>query len=354
VTLRFALALALAALLVARQTRADAPASHDVLLVIAADDRSGDDLEQVARELLGRQSVALRIARAPRIDLREITVPSAAARAWLARAWIDLREPDHATLYVYDPLRDRLLVRAVPRSSGGDELAREELGHILETCIEGLLSGANVGLPRSDVVSLLAPEPERSKQPSEEPYGRDGRDRRVVRFGALYEIAMLADRAPITHGPALAAWVRIPVGAFSIGPWVTAQYRFPIEVAPSPVGGRFASMAFRALAVLERVSSSTLTWRFGLGGGLDVVRVTPQSSDARFLPDENRTLGYGVARAAFAVDARIASSIALTAMVAADLDPSAATYVVAARDGEHVVMRPWPVRPALMVGLVLP
>jgi hypothetical protein len=91
-----------------------------------------------------------------------------------------------------------------------------------------------------------------------------------------------------------------------------------------------------------------------MGGGADVVRVEPQSVDSQFSLDEPRVHAFGVVRGAALLDVRVARWASAWATLAADLDPSAASYVVAGRGGEQLVLRPWTVRPAVLLGLVFP
>jgi hypothetical protein len=343
-----ALAIAFSCLVVRHDARAESRPSREVSLIIAAEAPAGDELELVVRELLGRLSIAVEITRVDRIDVREIAWPRPSTRPWLARVWIDLRDAGSATLYLHDAAHDRLFVRRVARARGNDELAREELGHILETCTEGLLSGANVGLPRGDVAPILTPE-----------HAELGVTHEVApptswKFGVLYEVATLSSQVRITHGPALSVSFRAPIRGVHAGAWLTGQYRVPFDLAASPVAARFAATAFRALASVEVPTNATTTWRFGLGGGLDVLWITPESSDVRFRLEPPRTLAFGLARAAVGIDLRVARSASFTAMVAVDFDPSATTYVIAVREGEQVLLRPWVARPGMQVGVDFP
>jgi hypothetical protein len=342
-----AAALSIACLAAPTRAKADAGAPREVELVIAADARGANELELVARELLGRLAVKVEVARVDAIDLREVASPPRSARPWLARVWVDLHDPSRATLYLHDPAHDRLFVRQVARTAGGEELAREELGHILETCAEGLLSGANVGLPRGEVAPLLSREKE---EPAPPPLPRT----RAWNVGAYYEGAAFSSQARLTHGPVLAAAVRAPLGGLALGAWVTWQYRFPVEIDTPTIGARWATNALRALATLELASSTATTWRFGLGGGFDVVRVEPKSNDGRFVLEPGTTLIFGLVRAAVGVHVRVGAWTSVGAALAADVDPSATSYVVAARDGDRVVLRPWPVRPSILVGVDVP
>src|SRR5262249_46579157 len=153
----------------------------------------------------------------------------------------------------------------VDRAPGGDELAREELGHILETSAEGLLSGANVGVPRAEAISLLEPV---EQKPAPAPAPPPPPKQEVVpwwQLGVLYELSALSSQVHFTHGPMLSVLFRAPVQKALVGLWATAQYRLPVEVGSAPVGATLASGALRLLVTTDIRLSRAVSLRFGLG-----------------------------------------------------------------------------------------
>jgi hypothetical protein len=344
------LAAAASILLVSTLARAEPQPPPEVSLVIAAEPRAADEIELVVRELLARLSVGVQVSQVARIDTREIASPPPLQRPLLARVWIDFKKPGRATLYLLATAQDRLLVRTVDRAPSGDEMAREELGHILETSAEGLLSGANVGVPRAEAISLLEPA-EQKLPPSPPPV----RSETVPwwQLGALYELSALSSQVHVTHGPMLSALFRTQVQKALVGLWATAQYRLPVEAGTAPVGATLASGALRLLATTDIRLSSVLTLRLGLGGGTDLVRAQARASTG-FVSESPHLRAVGVGRASIGLEARVASSAILWLNTAADLDPSSTTYVVDTRAGEELVLKPWAVRPAVAVGAAFP
>src|SRR5688572_2669263 len=181
-----------------------------MLLVVAAEPSETESLRQVAAELLGRLAVAVHAERVDHIDLDEIARPASRDARYLARVFVDLREPRRVTLWFVDPEHDRILVRQLDRSPGGDEVMREELGHILETSTEGLLSGAEIGLPRAKVMAVTGPTPDRPAPapvfPRPESTGR-----RSFQLALFYEAQALSSQAPFTHGPGASFWFALPL-----------------------------------------------------------------------------------------------------------------------------------------------
>ncbi len=337
---------------------AAALAHPEVALEIAAGDaRDSEALSQVARELLGRLAIEVRAVQIGRVDVAAIAAAPAArvgVEPPLAHVWIDWQTAGRATLYLLDARRDRLLVRQVERPVGGDELAREELGHILETACEGLLAGSEVGVPRAGAVSLLIPAPPpapvvvASPPPTDEVAAR-------LEAAVLYEVALLAPEETLTHGPALSLFLRLGRRATRWGLWSTAQLRLPVHAADGGAGLTLQSGALRALGAIERPLSPRATWRAGLGGGVDLARVTPASGTPdRVLVEPPRTLAFAVGRVALGLDVRLAPRTSLVAILAADIDLSGQRYVYARAGGEQVILRPWSLRPSAAVGLAFP
>ncbi len=109
------------------------------------------------------------------------------------------------------------------------------------------------------------------------------------------------------------------------------------------------------LATLDVQEGATLSWRFAVGGGADVVNLRPTSSDSEdVVLAASRWLTFAVARAEIAGRLRLGRTGHLLAAVLADIDPSHTSYVFSARSGPQIVMRPWMLRPGLSFGIELP
>jgi hypothetical protein len=337
------------------------PKAEVVVLEIAVSDaRESDAVAQVVRELLGRLAVDVRATQVARIDVAAIAAPprvDGAGEPPLARVWIDWRTAGRATLYLLDARHDRLLVRQVERPAGGEELAREELAHILETACEGLLAGGEIGLPRAGVVPLLMPPPVRAPvvvaASSPPPGVADAAARAEV--AVLYEAATLAPEAPLTHGPTVSVFVRASVRGLRWGLWSTAQLRMPVHAAAENAGVSLQTGALRALLAVERSLSWRATVRGGLGGGVDLVHATPETGASdQVVLDRSRTLAFAVGRAAVAIDLRMSARTSFTGTIATDVDLTGQRYVFVRGGAEQLVLRPWAVRPAAAIGFAFP
>jgi hypothetical protein len=314
-----------------------------VQVFIAATPAERPLLGQVIRELLEPLPVEVKIESAARIDRRRVDSASAGASGEVAIAFIDTLEPGRSTLYLVDPQRDRIYERSVPRPRQGEELAREELGHILETAIEGLLVGETIGVPRKKASPPAVRPQSTPPRPTWQP---------APEVGLFYEAQYLSHEVLLTHGPMLAGGLSLRRDKLSFGFLGTAQYRQPLHAESALVSARLEGAALRLLATAGTEIAPGLELCAGLGGGADVVDVEPESRDAaRAEASESRVLSYGVFRGALGVGIRASRSFWLSAWLAADVDPSGTRYVFLTRVGEQNVLTPIAVRPAALLGL---
>jgi hypothetical protein len=344
-----------------------------VTIVAEAADTSG--LEAVFAELLARLPVSLEVTHARALDSTAFTPPAAAPAELLALVWVDLTKPTAATLYLLDVDTDRVLLRKVRREPDRSELVQEELGHILQSSVEGLLAGEPVGVPRQEILPLLDaapasgtagsprhPEPaqpakpvapasgEAVSAPANTPVPGGLRAQAML----LYSAGLLAPQLPISHGPELGVLARAG-GHLETGVWLGLQWRLPVDVSTGPVTLRYSQLAPRALVIAKLTGNDERTLRFALGGGIDVVRVeTRADPDANIGVAAPETSFFAIARAALLFDWRLSGALQLIAALDLDADASDTRYVFSARRGQRVLLEPYPVRPALALGIATP
>ena len=346
-------------------TAVPAAGSRRIRVLIASDAAERAAFESVLRELMQRLSVEVEVEATPRVERAAVLAPVPAGGQYLARCYVDLRRDGRALLYVHDPVRDRVLEREVPRAPGDEELAREELGHMLLASIEALLSGATLGTPRGELAAAAAPaaQPASTRTavtPPAEPNTAErlepARASWQLRGAILYELSALGHEPGIAHGPVLAGLLRAPFGEPGLGLLLSAQYRFPFDADADPIGMRVHAFALRALLTLEQPLGAKVRLRLGLGAGADVTRIAPErSSPAEIALADARTLTLGVTRGLLGVDLRLSPVLSLWAALAADVDLDRTQYVLVQRDGrDSQLIAPWRVRPALSLGVVLP
>src|SRR5204863_4530285 len=136
----------------------EAPPRH-VEIKLVAPSESWPALETVLSELLARLQVSVRFATIASVDARQIMSERSDDPPSVARVWIDMHEPNRVTLYLTGDRADRMLVRHVPLVTRVDEVAREEIAHIVEATVDALLVGGRIGVATDEVIRP-APKPE--------------------------------------------------------------------------------------------------------------------------------------------------------------------------------------------------
>ncbi len=330
-----------------------------ILLTVAAPPSEAGKLEAVAEELLKRLAMQVELRRVERIDVREIRQPLPREPAYFARVWIAFGKAGRARLYLEHAARDRVLIRDVTDDSNNPELVREELGHILQTAVEGLKAGEEIGAPRVEALQQvedeLAPPPRvKPAAPAAAPTSPIvlARPPRHFRFGPRYELVWLGDAGHFADGPGAvfgAMWARrwgIEVGGF---------FRRPAKVEAAPVGARLQSAAFDALLVFEIWRHSAARFRLAAGAEADFVRVSPFASagdDATLA--KSRWLKLALGRLAATYAHRVGDFMELEVTLGAELDPSGTHYVFQRGSSAVDVLSPWPVRPLVSLGATVP
>src|SRR5258706_2465951 len=113
-------------------------------------------LETVLSELVARLQVSVCFSTIASVDARQIMSERSEDPPSVARVWIDMREAGRVTLYLTGDRADRLLVRHVPLVTRIDEVAREEIAHIVEATVDALLVGGRIGVVTDEVVRPAA------------------------------------------------------------------------------------------------------------------------------------------------------------------------------------------------------
>lgn len=327
-----------------------------VLLSVAAPEAEATELEAVVREPLERLGMQLEMRRVERVDVAEIRQALGPKQAYFARVWIAFAPSGRARFYLEHGESDRVLVREVGGNQSNPELVREELGHILQTAIEGLKAGEAIGTPRNaalqDEPDLAATPPTRLPEPVREPdvLVKTRWPRHALLFSPRYELGWLGDGAHFQHGPGAAFQAALPLG-FE----VAAYYRRPLKVVSHGVGVRLQTISVRALAMLSAWRDQRSGVRLGAGLGADLVRVSPfaaTGADVTLAPSSWRRLAALRVQASYARE--VASFMDLELGLGADLDLSDTSYVVQRAGGASSVLEPSRVRPFIALGARVP
>lgn len=344
---------------VALRAQTAAPGER-ILLTVAAPADEARQLEAVARELLARLEVQLELRRVARVDLREIRRRAAPGHAYLARVWIAFAQSGRARLYLEHAESDRILVRDVAADSNNPELVREELGHILQATIEGLLAGEEIGAPRDEALQQVeaqdagttAAAPPANEKPAE-PVGPPPQHRQALRFGPRYEAVWLGDASAFEDGPgAVFGWIK---PRSRLGFELSGYYRRPLELDADPVGARLQTLAMRALVTFDVWRGQHSVLRLTAGPGADLVRVSPQARPGSNIGlAQSSWLKLAMGRVGVSYEHQLASFVAVELNLGVDIDPAQTRYIYRRSDGDAAVLEPWPVRPLLSLGATVP
>lgn len=334
---------------------------NTLLLCVAAPAGETERLEGVARELLSRLDVQIELRRVSRIDLAELRRRLAPGERYFARVFIALPPSGRARLYLEHGASDRVLVREVAGDPKNPELLREELGHILQTAVEGLKAGEEVGTPRDEALkdvpaedAELAREAAVSKPSVQaEPVAPEraaSAPSHPLRFGPRYEVQWVGDGARFEDGPGVVLALSLPVGVE-----LNAYYRRPLEVEGAPAGVRLHTLSARALVTLEVWRGARSGLRLAAGAGADFVRVSAlgdPGANVELSATTFRRLAVARLQAGYAWRAFSFMELELTA--GADLDANDTRYVFEHGSSDSTLLDPSPVRPFLALGATLP
>jgi hypothetical protein len=330
------------AMLIAPSSFAQPSGVNAVDVAIAADDEAdGQAMKAVVTELIARLHLAATVTFVSSVDQANVIAPQASVEPRVARAWIDLSEPERATLYLVDRNWERILIRHVQKTQSHDELAREAIGHILETAVDALAHGGTIGVAPDET----RPPTEGAQSPPPTPPRWE--------LGALYEGEVYAPRGLIANGPEATFYIGARRAAVRPGAWLTGQYRLPIILDAAPIGVRLDGAALRALATVDITVNARLAVRLGVGLGLDAVHMTPRLEGQQgTMLGQDEEFALIVARASAGAVWWVARDLGIALTLSCDVDPSGTRYSAVVDRVEETTLSPWPVRPAISLGVL--
>jgi hypothetical protein len=349
----------------ARPARADEPVSHtsrapaDIILV--GEDAPCAGVQEVVGELLSRDGVAVTWTRQKHFRPEDIfdrggsppaSPPGRPGGAEVGVvAWIDLSAPVEARLYFRDAGADRFFIRSLPLARGIDEIAKEEIAHIVSNAVVALRQGGGAALTRSQAHQALhvQPSPEAAPEAGGEPSA-------PLRFdvAAMAGAQLFASDLPVVARGALSlALARGPrwhrTGG-SFGAWLDLGYQFPGRYQGSAVGADLQIASGRAGVLWQR--GRTLLLRLGLGAGADRVHYRPRGDTTRVELASASSFTIPVLSSWVGTELRLLDWLALTSRLS--FDAALARIHFDLQDGHGQTTRvlvPYPLLPAAFIGL---
>ena len=348
----------------APSARANEPASAmhrpPAQIVLVGEDAAGESVKEVVTELLSRDGMAVTWASQKRFQPQDIfdggqSPASPEAQVGGAgdgvAAWIDLSAPTHARLYFRDAGASRFFIRSLPLARGIDEIAKEEIAHIVSNAMVALSQGGSKTLTRSEARQALQMQPGPETKPE-----ATSKLPAPLRFAlaAMVGAQLFASELPVvargtlclalTRGP---RWNR---AAGSFGGWLDLGYQLPAGYQGDAVGVDVEAASARA-GPLWQIGRSVLL-RFGLGAGVDRVHYQPRGDSARVELVTGNSFYLPVLALWMGLDVRLLDWLALTSRIS--VDAALAKVHFDFRDGSGQTTRvlvPYAVLPAAALGL---
>ena len=344
---------------IAPAARAQAPApAVDVTVVGTA-----DDLERVRALVPRLSSGGARWQRVDHLDPADVLGAHPDADAAAVRAWVDMTRATRARLTFATRAGERFLVRDVDLSGRFDEVDRAALAEVLDSSIGALVANERAGMTRAEAEAVLAPpaapppaiaQPPQPARPTSVP---ESPSPSRWAIGFFYGAQALSDAPVVDHGPGLMLavapfprWARVNQTGRGPNVFASAQYRLPVHQQTARIGVALYTVAARA-----GVECGPLIWsrlRVRLGGGADIVHVAPES------PDSSATLSAPHWSANLVASAALRANVALqprrfwlSAVIFADVLPTAVRYNASIDGTTTPVFSPWRLRPGLTLEL---
>jgi hypothetical protein len=335
------------------ESRAAAEGSKTVRVVASGNPSVAAALEVVVRELLGRLSVALDWSIAIGIDPRAILVGGHGHAEVIARAWIDVSDPTRARIYVANGQNERFILRFVPLENGYDEIAREELAHIVESSVDAFASGGAVGVSREVAEREVARE---VRMPSSPPRRQASKPESAhLALALAYQGSLRAGDPIIAQGPLLDVAIAFQgESRVRFCASARAEYDTRLTWRSRPVGALFEGGAVAITAGAEVSVMRTFVVRALAGAGTGLTRVTPFAQSATTaMPSYAfwRTSPFG----RVGVDATfdLFGPFALLVGVGCDVDLVHTAYELVRSGVQSQVISPWIAHPFSYAGALI-
>jgi hypothetical protein len=360
-----------------------------VELSVIADEASAARLRDVLLEQLGGAGVAVKWRRSERFQPDDLLSPPAAQQAagldpaTEVSVWIDLSAPTEARLYLKDIRGDRFVVRRLLLPRGVDEIAREEIGHIVRSATLGVLAGSAPALTREEArAALEAPPPAEPLPSSDRPPARRAppppplpsetatqpaphrtdtvpaatlasAGALAVEIGASWAVQPFAPRIWWTHEAAISAALR-PGGGGWWGVWLEAGHRLPVDFREEAIGVGIDASSLRLGATVDLWSGTRLTLRLGGGAGVEWITFQPRAGTAPAELAPRDSFLVPSARVFVGGAFHLVTHAVLTLRLLCDIEATDVHYDIedsAGGGGVRRALTPFRLRPGLSLGI---
>jgi hypothetical protein len=324
------------------------------IVIAAAAPAAAAAVREDLQELLARRGITARYRETPSIDRNEVLRPASEAPCALACIWVDLAvtTPGRAFVYISATAAQQVVIRSLPLPGGVDEVAREEVSHIVASSVEALQAGrplpvADSQAPvvlRSPVPSALARAPTPASPGTFVVVGLGG--------GAAREAAGQIALPTVS----LSVLVGLEDRRLSPALWLQGD-GFASEATGDPVGLRFRGADLAALAAIGTRSAARAVARLGVGPGVELRETTPVLMGSGIaMPggvqlDSSRLDPTLLLRAAARFEYRPFERLGVFVTAACDVRVISRRYMIERQGMSQAMFEPDRLRPGVIIGV---
>jgi hypothetical protein len=286
-------------------------------------------------ELLARAGLTAEPQDVVAIDPQQAMAPGSPPAGVLGQVWLDLgiATNDQAKITLRDCGRQRVVVRSVPLPGGWDEVANEEIVHIVAASLVALAKGLPLEAP---------PEEEAKPSPPERTSWIAGLAAGGMRSSAGSAVAPALEASLlIAPRPRVALWSALALA------WDSKD--------SSPISLRINEASLAILPTWVFWRSHRFQGYLGLGPGVGLLIVRPRlaSGTAGVEPGDTDWAWQASLRAAARVDLRLARSFSIFLAATCDLALPRYRYTLTGKPEPVTLVETATLRPSLWLGLAL-
>jgi hypothetical protein len=307
-------------------------------------------VRSVVAELLEREEVAVSTSLLDRVRPEAILAAPPPSERSPITAWIDLGATREVLLYFRDASAQRFVLRRLALENGLDEVAVEEVGHIVKSVVLALAAGDAPALTIAQARAVLQPPAREAPKPTPAVPSASTRLRGEVGVGLLGQL--FSPEIPLS--PRLDLRLALLVGPErgprgTLGGWISAGRGETLQYRSATIGLDLTTVAVRAGALWEPWRSARLVTRVGVGGGFDLIDFTPQPGSSGVAPAAAGRYLTPVGTAVAGLELNVLGPLSLGAGGEIDFYTADVHYDVQQAAGRARLLIPYRVRPGLML-----
>lgn len=363
----------------ARDAPPQAPSAVVVEVAAAGEPAVTSSMAKRIHALGTRLGVSTRWQARTAILARDVLSDKGVEAGILARVWLDLSDPKRAVLYVANAAHDRFLVRVVPADDGYGELTQESLTTILESVVDALVAGGQIGVDRKEATHKIEEEvgvrvepapppvvvaPAAAEPPAAAPLRDEGtaesshakrRGPRSV-LDVSYRMDVVADGPSIRQGPQVALSLDgFLSSSLDVLLWFGGHYAPSSTLGEGTERVRLHGGGARAAAGLTGRIGSVFAWRFAAGAGVDAFDVQAEiAPESGWVGANGYTIAIPIATSFAGGSIHAARWLDVPFAFGVDADLSSHHFDAQSGAERTVLIQPWVVHPFATLGIGVP